>query len=167
LIQINEVRAPPISVHSIELKGVLSNDVFLAKRFRIFLHRRFDLRCGNCFVLFVFLASSMIACIRSRRNGLALGIFLLLSIGMHAQAGDAMRGQELAAMWCSSCHLPRESKPHSMMVAPPFEEVAQRSNINAKTLAQLLMSPHPAMPDRGLSREEADDIGAYLLSLQK
>ncbi len=144
---------------------MFSNDCFRARKFRSFLHRRRYFCCGDRFIFCVFLAGFMMICWRFM---LVLGMFLALSSnGMRVKAGDAVRGQELAAMWCSSCHLPRESKPHNMMVAPPFEEVAQRSNINAKTLAQLLMSPHPAMPDRGLSREEADDIGAYLLSLQK
>jgi mono/diheme cytochrome c family protein len=147
------------------VKRVLSDDCFLARKFCSFLHRRRYFCCGDRSIFFVFLAGFMMT---RRRFMLVLGMFLaLLSSSMRAQAGDAVRGQELAAMWCSSCHLPRESKPHNMMAAPPFEELAQRSNINAKTLAQLLMSPHPAMPDRGLSREEADDIGAYLLSLQK
>jgi hypothetical protein len=53
------------------------------------------------------------------------------------------------------------------MTAPSLEEVAQKISASQKTLAQLLMMPHPAMPDRGLSRDEAEDIAAYLSSLRK
>lgn len=100
------------------------------------------------------------------------GIIALLVAGLQqiapkTVAGDAIRGQELALIWCRSCHLPGENRPGSFMVAPPLKEVAQRSDLDARRIAQLLMSPHPAMPDRGLSRDEADDIAAYLLSLQR
>jgi len=91
----------------------------------------------------------------------------LLQIAQKATAGDAIRGQELAAIWCRSCHLPGENRPANIIAAPPLEEVAQRSGFDARRIAQLLMLPHPAMPDRGLSRGEADDIAAYLLSLQR
>jgi mono/diheme cytochrome c family protein len=103
-------------------------------------------------------------------SGIGIVVLLiasLLHVAQKAAAGDAIRGPELAAIWCRSCHLPGENRPASFVVAPPLEEVAQRSGVDAKHIAQLLLSPHPAMPDRGLSRDEADDIAAYLLSLQR
>jgi len=53
------------------------------------------------------------------------------------------------------------------MTIPSLEEVAQKAGTSEKTLAQLLMMPHPAMQDRGLSRDEAEDVAAYLSSLRK
>lgn len=106
-----------------------------------------------------------------KRSLRGIDIVVLLIAGLpqvaqRAVAGDAIRGQELTAIWCRSCHLPGENRPASFMVAPSLKEVAQRSGLDARRIAQLLMAPHPAMPDRGLSRDEADDIAAYLLSLQ-
>lgn len=108
---------------------------------------------------------------KMNRSLRGVGIIALLIAGLpqvaqKAVAGDAIRGQELAAIWCRSCHLPGENRPASFMVAPSLKEIAQRSGLDARRIAQLLMAPHPAMPDRGLSRDEADDIAAYLLSLQ-
>jgi hypothetical protein len=51
--------------------------------------------------------------------------------------------------------------------APPFASIAQRSNLNARELANSLLAPHPQMPDRALSRDEAADIAAYIKSLRK
>ena len=165
MIQINEVQIDSINVGNSTKKA--SNDVFLANQLGAFLNRRPDFPWGGCIVFPVFLTCLVMARIRFSRCELVLGTFLVLSISMQARAGDAIRGQELAAMWCRACHLPGENRPANLLVAPPLEEVAQRSNIDAKTLTQLLMAPHPVMPDRGLSRDEADDIAAYLLSLQK
>jgi len=128
----------------------------------------------RCRSFLVNRGSELVACrfFKMKRGLSGIGIIALLIAGwlqvaQKAAAGDAIRGQELAAIWCRSCHLPGENRPASFVVAPPLEEVAQRSSVDAKHVAQLLLSPHPAMPDRGLSRDEADDIAAYLLSLRR
>jgi hypothetical protein len=51
-------------------------------------------------------------------------------------------------------------------VAPPFATIGKRPGFNARTLAQSMLAPHPRMPDRGLSRDEAEDIPTYIATLR-
>ncbi len=98
---------------------------------------------------------------------LLLGMAFGLLLGTQAIASDPIRGRKLAEVWCVSCHLPHEVGSIKVMTIPSLEEVAQKAGTSEKTLAQLLMMPHPAMQDRGLSRDEAEDVAAYLSSLRK
>lgn len=82
-------------------------------------------------------------------------------------AADANRGQELAGAWCAACHVPLEERKPGNLAAPSFEIIADRSVLDVKSLSQQLLAPHPQMPDRALSRDEAADIAAYILSLRK
>jgi mono/diheme cytochrome c family protein len=82
-------------------------------------------------------------------------------------AADASRGADFARRWCAGCHLIAPDQPSMLTFAPPFASIAQRSNLNARELANSLLAPHPQMPDRALSRDEAADIAAYIKSLRK
>ncbi|HEY7458077.1 MAG TPA: c-type cytochrome [Xanthobacteraceae bacterium] len=85
------------------------------------------------------------------------------SSGTHA---DAAKGGELARRWCAACHLVAANQERAPTVALPFATIAKRPNFDAKQLAQSMLAPHPQMPDRALSREEADDITAYIRTLR-
>lgn len=99
---------------------------------------------------------------------LSAAIVVLGSGLFPATAGDAVRGAALANAWCNGCHVPAARGMPGVMTAPPLDEIAQKkSGIGARTLTQSLLAPHPAMPNRGLSREEAEDIAAYLVSMRK
>jgi len=91
-------------------------------------------------------------------------IFLSLTISSHA--ADIARGNKLSELWCTGCHSAVENRNPAIMLAPPLEVIAQRQTLDAKVLSQLLQAPHPQMPDRGLSRDEASDIAAYIESLR-
>lgn len=49
--------------------------------------------------------------------------------------------------------------------APPFPDIAQRSERDRRWVKGWLVAPHPPMPNLSLSRMEIDDIVAYLDSL--
>ncbi|MBM3527378.1 MAG: cytochrome c [Alphaproteobacteria bacterium] len=105
----------------------------------------------------------------------ALGLGLsLLSIPVHAQAPraqaqhvpDAGRGEQLAKRWCAGCHLVAPGQQRTME-APPFETVARSQTYTPQSLAFFLLDPHPKMPNMSLTRAEASDLAAYIVSLRK
>ncbi len=91
---------------------------------------------------------------------------VFLSVTISSSAADIARGNKLSELWCTGCHAVVETRSPAMMLAPPLEVIAQRQPLDSKVLSQLLQAPHPQMPDRGLSRDEAADIAAYIESLK-
>lgn len=81
-------------------------------------------------------------------------------------AGNAQAGHALARIWCSSCHVVDESG-QGRDTAPPFATIANSSHATRSWLRGWLTQPHPPMPNFNLSRQEIDDIVAYLDSLTR
>jgi cytochrome c len=79
-------------------------------------------------------------------------------------AGNADAGRQLVTRSCSSCHA-TESAATATDNAPPFSVVAKTNRENPAWIRGWLMSPHPPMPNISLSRQQIDDIIAYLSSL--
>jgi mono/diheme cytochrome c family protein len=82
--------------------------------------------------------------------------------------GDPQQGQALAQAWCSSCHMvsPQQQNAGNDAV-PSFASVARMPSTTQTSLEAFLQSPHPPMPDLELSRNQLDDVAAYILSLRK
>ncbi|MDO8534078.1 MAG: c-type cytochrome [Xanthobacteraceae bacterium] len=91
---------------------------------------------------------------------------LVSLIGPGALAADANNGAELARRWCAACHLITHNRLPMPLAASPFGSIAKRPGFNARQLSQALQAPHPRMPERGLSRDEAADIAAYIATLK-
>ena len=64
-----------------------------------------------------------------------------------------------------SCHCARPETPNAD--APPFETIAKTIGFNAEKLVFFLLEPHPTMPSMLLTRNEANDIAAYIGNLAK
>ena len=99
-------------------------------------------------------------------------IFLLAALSIavapaSAFASDAAAGRALALKWCSACHLVAADQERAPLVAPPFATIGKTSGFDAKELAKSMLAPHPQMPGRELSRDQASDIAAYIVSLAK
>jgi mono/diheme cytochrome c family protein len=91
---------------------------------------------------------------------------MALDAAAAAAEGDPARGLALARSWCASCHQVEAGGP-ATDTAPSFRAVA---NDPAKTeggLRAWLADPHSPMPNLNLSRQEIDDIIAYLASLRR
>jgi mono/diheme cytochrome c family protein len=89
-------------------------------------------------------------------------LLLLLNTPLRAQ-GDADVGRELARRWCTACHVvDREGTGTDAGPALPSLLAGKRS---AEQIEGWLADPHPPMPNLDLSRQEIDDIMAYLQSL--
>jgi len=92
---------------------------------------------------------------------------ILLSGSLSAPAfaaGDAQVGQRLAQQWCSGCHVVDGSRQGSD-TAPSFSSIARRRAGDRTWLRAWLLAPHPPMPNFNLSRQQIDDVIAYLDSL--
>jgi mono/diheme cytochrome c family protein len=82
----------------------------------------------------------------------------------HAASGNAEAGRQLVMRSCSSCHA-TESAKTATDNAPPFSAVAKSNKERPAWIRGWLMEPHPPMPNISLSRQQIDDIIAYLGTL--
>ena len=92
--------------------------------------------------------------------------FLAVSFGP-TLAADADNGKRLAQRWCASCHVVAPDQKTANADAPPFATIAKTAGFSADKLAFFLLEPHPKMPSMALTRNEANDIAAYIGTLAK
>jgi mono/diheme cytochrome c family protein len=96
----------------------------------------------------------------------ALGPLLHRADGQ--EVGDAAVGRQLAERWCSSCHVVGPTTVRGTSNgAPTFTAIARMKSTTALSLRVFLVTPHARMPDLHLTRNEIDNIGAYILSLRR
>lgn len=102
------------------------------------------------------------------RQSAIIGAAVLVTIFsvLPAAAADAIAGGELARRWCAVCHLVAPDQERAPTVAPPFASIARRPGFNVEQLSKSMLAPHPQMPGRELSRDQADDIAAYIATLK-
>jgi cytochrome c len=94
-----------------------------------------------------------------------VGLLLVLAAPASAQQlrGNAAAGHDLALAVCANCHLVQEGqrKP-AMDSVPSFEAVAHDPKMTDERLHGFLNRPHPPMPNIELSRQQIEDVVAYL-----
>jgi len=102
--------------------------------------------------------------LRKARLAVAAAWLCWLATAPALAAGDVQRGHELARRWCTGCHVvdPSGEGPDA---APPFPAIAQRHGADHSWVHGWLTAPHPPMPNFNLTRQEIDDVIAYLDSL--
>jgi mono/diheme cytochrome c family protein len=83
-----------------------------------------------------------------------------------AHAADAEEGKRLAQARCAPCHIVVPNQRMEVAKSPPFDTIARKAEFNADMLAYLILAPHPGM-NMTLTRREADDIAAYIVTLGK
>jgi mono/diheme cytochrome c family protein len=83
-----------------------------------------------------------------------------------ALSADANNGERLAHRWCEACHLVSASQRSATDQVPPFGSIAKMPGFDAAKIALFLLDPHPKMPNMGLSRTEAADLAAYIVTLK-
>jgi mono/diheme cytochrome c family protein len=105
--------------------------------------------------------------IMRRTDALLLAVLSLALAPASAFASDAAAGKDLANKWCSACHLVAAGQERAPTVAPPFATIAKKSGSDLEQLAKSMLAPHPQMPGRELSRDQAADIAAYIATLAK
>jgi mono/diheme cytochrome c family protein len=84
------------------------------------------------------------------------------------EIGDKAAGRHLAENWCSSCHVVDASSREGVSNGvPTFPAIARMKSTTQMALRAFLQTPHSRMPDLHMSREEIDNITAYILSLRR
>jgi mono/diheme cytochrome c family protein len=78
--------------------------------------------------------------------------------------GDPVRGRQLAAGTCASCH---RIEGKNIDGPPGFAAVAAMPSTTALSLKVFLRSNHKQMPNLIISDTDTDDIVAYILSLNR
>lgn len=100
-------------------------------------------------------------------NGLIRALLLLTAVAAlpgASLAADAANGERLAKRWCAACHVVAADQKSGNTQVPPFSAIARRPGFDAAQLALFLLLPHPKMPDMSLTRGEAADLAAYIVS---
>jgi mono/diheme cytochrome c family protein len=76
-------------------------------------------------------------------------------------------GRELGLKWCSECHLVAREQPKPPSdAAPSWYSIAKDPATTEGGLHAFFATPHKEMPNIMLSRQETDEIVAYILSLK-
>jgi mono/diheme cytochrome c family protein len=102
-----------------------------------------------------------------KRTTYCVTLVVLAFTSQFALAADADNGLRLAQRWCASCHIVSSAQSKGGDSVPSFASVAQRLDFSVEKLAFFLLNPHPIMPDMSLTRNEAQDIAAYIARLRK
>ena len=75
-------------------------------------------------------------------------------------------GKAIAQTWCAACHLVSSSQTQVNADVPTFASIARRLPADADVLAAFISNPHPPMPNLGLSRQDIQDLLAYIATLK-
>jgi mono/diheme cytochrome c family protein len=99
---------------------------------------------------------------------LAAGAILATAAMAQNAVGDANAGHRFASASCSGCHLvdEQQTKP-AVDGVPTYQSLANDPTKTPDRLRTFLASPHGAMPPLSLSRQEIEDVVAYIGSLKK
>jgi mono/diheme cytochrome c family protein len=96
--------------------------------------------------------------------GLAVALGGLIAVPAEAQ--DLDQGRRLAQRWCAECHA-IGAKPTRFRRAMPFAAIAAKDSVTTDTLSAFLLLPHATMPNVPLSRNDADDLAAFIIAMKK
>jgi len=93
------------------------------------------------------------------------------------QAADVARGEHIARLICSACHVvavDQEFPPLLRQATPSFAEIANRPGVTAESLQRFITTTHwdvdklpMSMPNPMLSKPEVQAVTRYILSLRK
>jgi cytochrome c len=77
------------------------------------------------------------------------------------------RGHALAQRFCNGCHLVDDNASVTVPVGvPTFRAIANQPGQTGQRIMNVLIKPHPPMPDIHLSNNEIVDIISYLETLR-
>ena len=102
-------------------------------------------------------------------RGVAIALVILAAAWPAAaqDAGDSAAGKRLAETWCANCHLVGPGQQQGASTgAPSFRAIAEDKAVTPMALRAFLQTPHHRMPDLHLSRDEIEDVTAYIHSLR-
>ncbi|GJD38700.1 hypothetical protein OICFNHDK_1150 [Methylobacterium bullatum] len=100
----------------------------------------------------------------------------LMATGQNAHARDPRvldthekRGEVIARTNCVRCHAIGRIGPSTLAEAPPFRMLHRRYPVGdlGEALAEGITTGHPTMPEFRLDPDEADNLIAYLKTLER
>lgn len=84
------------------------------------------------------------------------------------EPGNPNVGRTFASDHCSECHAIKENEALSPNAgAPSFTSVANTPGMTGLALSAWLDTAHPTMPNFILSKQDRDDVIAYIISLKR
>jgi mono/diheme cytochrome c family protein len=95
--------------------------------------------------------------------GAAVAALVLVADSTSGFSADARRGEQFARHVCATCHVVARESP-SDANAPSFRSIAVSEQFHKKGVAWL-WERHPKMPNLATTREELNDVEAYIKSL--
>lgn len=100
----------------------------------------------------------------------AIVAMLLMTTAMPVcAAGDVDAGRAIADRWCAPCHGRADGTPRPQVLSdrvPTFKTIANDKSRSDDSLRGFLAAPHPPMPNLNLTRDEIENVVAYLRSLR-
>lgn len=81
------------------------------------------------------------------------------------EVGDPEHGRGLVRQWCVTCHVVGQDG-RGADVGPALPILLQDNLRTPDEIRGWLANPHPSMPDLSLTRQEIEDVVAYLESLR-
>ena len=98
---------------------------------------------------------------------ITLGTGAIASAENAARLPSAATGRLLAHKLCQGCHVIEGGTGVVVPVGPPpFSTIANKPEQSAKRIRNVLMMPHPPMPEIQLTNEEITDIIAFIDGLR-
>lgn len=83
------------------------------------------------------------------------------------EAPSPERGQAFAQRFCKDCHLVEGSGATTAQAGiPSLRGLANKPGQNGERIRNVLINPHPPMPDMQVSAQEILDVLAYLQSMR-
>ena len=95
---------------------------------------------------------------------LVAGLTLLASTETALADANVAAGRELVTQSCTTCHATNSAKT-AADAAPPLSQIARDNKANKTWIHAWLSNPHRAMSGIMLSRQQIDDVMAYLSTL--
>jgi cytochrome c len=92
----------------------------------------------------------------------------LTATGVSAADARAERGRDVAIENCSGCHAIGRTDASPRSEAPPFRALHERYPVEhlAEALVEGIVTGHADMPEFRFSPEDAEDLIAYLRTLE-
>ena len=88
----------------------------------------------------------------------------LLLCSASAFSADVAHGRQVALKVCSICHVITKGQSEGDPAAPSFRSIAESKRFRDEGAA-LLLQRHKRMPEFALTREQINDLAAYIKTL--
>ena len=95
---------------------------------------------------------------------IALSGVLVIANGSAQAASDPVSGKDIAGRWCAQCHLVDGGRARD--AAPPLLAIARDVSWTDDRLAAFLTKPHGGRRGFSFSRQETNNLVAYIRSLE-